>query len=375
MQQQRSAPRLRAFLPWVVGTLVTYSAVAGEGVTFSDKWSERRPATQRPGAGKRLSFENPFGSFSSGSSSLNGIAAPPFSPPQGTPLSPRERELLQQRRDWIMQTTDDRLGNREEVNRALGVRDYSPDPSKKESEEDKGTLIRYYEKLEAAETAPGLSLRSPPENDTTTRDSLSPLGLDGTPRAPGSDPFRSSLDPSRSSPGSPRLNDIAATGVRGDSLTPATRQFGLWERPFENASSDSRRPSLAFRTSLGADGTAEGPSGIERVLGGAPAVSPVAPLSRGPLTSLDPVTTYPDPTREALNPVVASPATSLGSPLQASGSALGRPMLASPVSPLRNLGAGARGPGEMFGSPAAASSSPRTLNSMKLQLEMPRRGF
>lgn len=363
----------RAALGCLAGTLVALSAAAGEGVTFSDKWSDRRPATQ-PGreTGRRFSLENPFGSFNSGSSSLHGIAAPPFSPPEPTPLSPRERELLEQRRDWIMQTPGDRMRDSDAVNRAFGVREYAPETSKKESDTEKGTLLRYYEKLQATDAAAAKVVRAPADSATT--DSLSPLGLGGAPRFGAPRPFRSSLEPARGSLGAPRLNDIAANGFRGESLTPDDRQLGRWERPFEPSSSE-RRPSLAFGPAESAAESGE-LTGIQRVLGAAPLAGPVTPLNRGPITSLDPVTTYPDPTREALNPVVSSPVGGLGSPLQAGPGTRDRSLTMTPSAGLRDLGNNPlRGSSEIFGSAAPASSSSRTLNSMKVQLEMPRRSF
>jgi len=104
--------------------------------------------------------------------------------------------------------------------------------------------------------------------------------------------------------------------------------------------------------------------------------SPVGnPIGRDPISSLDPVTAYPDPTRQALNPVVSSPVGSLGSPLQAASPGRDRPLASSPSSVMRDLGGGSfRG---AF-SPSAASpilNERRTLNSMKVTLEAPRRGF
>jgi len=375
MQQRRSFVRHVPLpsLGVLLSAVMAAAAWAGEGVTFSDKRSAPRSATSSRSAGRRLAIENPLGSLDPGASSLQGFAAPPFAAPRPGPISPRERELREQRRDWIMQAPDSRLRNNDEVNRAFGVRDYSPENStkekEKESDQNKGALIRYYEKLESAESTPSTAAGATAEKETT--DSLSPLGLERPPQYYMGSEGR--LGPGEISGGDPmavRLNDISA-GLRNDPFGEAARQAGRWPKPFEVDRGGARRPALSFQSGTGGE-IAGQPSGVERLLGASPIDNPVG---RGSVSSLDPVTAYPDPTREALNPIVAPPVTSLGSPLQAGAAMRDRPLAVSPSSVMRDLGGnslrGALGPA----SSAASLNQRRTLQSIKVQLDAPRRNF
>lgn len=368
---------LSPLLGGLVVVLVSAAGWAGEGVTFSDRRSEPRPAvTSRP-ASRGLGLDKPLGSFDPGASSLQGITAPPFATPNAIPLTPRERELLIQRRDWILQSPDNRLGSSEEVNRAFGVRDYKPESSGKDNdkEKEKGTLSRYYEKLEAAEEAqssvkPQDQERSTPDNNNNA-DSLSPFGVERTPQDFwGGGGYLGPSDRSSGDSMSPRLGDFSS-GFRSDSLGMAARDANRWPKPFEADRSSGRKSSFSFQTLGGAE-AANQPTAAERLLGSNPVGNPIG---RDPISSLDPVTAYPDPTRQALNPVVSSPVGSLGSPLQAASPGRDRPLASSPSSVMRDLGGGSfRG---AF-SPNGASpvfNERRTLNSMKVTLEAPRRGF
>lgn len=370
MQRRGSFARARFAVGLLLATASTAVVWAGEGVTFSGRRPDPRPAATSRTPGSRLTIQSPLNSFGPGASSLQAIPAPPFAAPRALPLSPRERELMEQRRDWIMQSSENRLDSRDEVNRAFGVRDYDPDTAakkKKESETDKGTLTRYYEKLEAEESAPAEPGHSKPEET----DSLSPMGLEPLPAYGGYDSY---LSPGNragagNDPMSPRLNDISA-GLRSDPFGAAAREAGRWPQPFEAERPGSRKPSFSFQSGTGGESAAQ-PSSVERLLGGNPIDTTV---SRGPVSSLDPVTAYPDPTREALNPVIAPPVTSLGSPLQADGSVRDRSLAVSPSSALRDLGGS-----PLRSSFGAISTGPRverrTLNSMKVQLDAPRRSF
>lgn len=371
MQPRRSCLGQGSALSRVLFLMLTCGASAGEKVTFTDKRSPHEPVTQsRPGTA-RVTIESPLGSFSPGSSSLRGIPAPPFSSPRPAPLTPQQREALDQRRDWIMQTPDDRLADSEKVNRALGVRDYSAEDAGKTAEEatENGTLLRFYEKLEAGESADLPAATGQASSEPT--ESLSPLGLDGAPTFPGAQPHAPSGEwsPAYGTPSSWN-NGVPAGRLEPFRVPP--RALGAMERPFEPRRGAESTSSFLRQVIAGTEGAPE-PSGIERLLGGSPISSPIAsPIVRSPITSLDPVTAYPDPTREALNPVVTSPIGSLNSPLQAGAATSPRSLLTTPSLMGRTL----VGSESVGGSLKAGSRNDRgALQSIKVQLEMPRRSF
>ncbi len=372
---------MREQVTWVERTGVITAALsclafvtlAGEGVTFSDRNSNRRPVTEGRGAARRFSTQNPFGGFDSGSSSLQSIPATPFASPQPTPLSPRDRERLQQQRDWIMNAPEDRLRSSDDVNRALGVRDYQPETESKENEAAQGNLVRFYQKLEAAEADAAKATSLDPSRERPT-DSLSPLGADSrsgsTPfGAPSSFQHRDGRPESRG----PRFSDLSLGGP-SEPLGTLGRQPGQWDGLFDRSRNNDRPSTFSvLETNPGAP---KEPRDLERLLGGNPVTSP---LAQSPITSLDPVTAYPDPTREPLNPVVSSPVGTLPSPLQAD-TRIGRggrqPLLgASPATRNLDRGGSLRGSLGDPNAPAGPVSSQRALGAMKVQLEMPRRSF
>lgn len=121
--------RLRSITTWggVFCALLTM-AHAGEKVRFSDT-KNPASASQNPLLRPDRS-ESPFGGLLDRGSSLSGVTAPPFAPPNQAPvkpLTPRERELLEKRARWIERSPDDISINEKNANDAMGVRDYSLD--------------------------------------------------------------------------------------------------------------------------------------------------------------------------------------------------------------------------------------------------------
>ncbi|MCZ7636619.1 MAG: hypothetical protein M5U12_11695 [Verrucomicrobia bacterium] len=372
-----------------LGLAGVVSTTAQEQVIFSDPKSKASPPAESQSKVKRSQgWENPFSNLKPGNS-LQGITAPPFAPPSSlapsrSPLTPRERELLMERRDWILRSPGSGADTELDVNRAFGVREHSVEGNTSESTAPKGDLLRYYERLESSDT-PG----APQPGTDPLRNPAGPLGLGS---APGRDGYRPpgerSLEPRVSAPaflagpnpGAREPGQEANSGIRAWVDNPFQR-----DRPSgrEASSPDRRTVRAQFLDSPHSPGVAPGPSpeteltGVARLLGANPIVSPVSELS---ITSLDPVTAYPDPTREALNPVVVSPGRNLSGPLVpqdllAAESLERRPNLAP--------SAAARGPLEnpfqsMSGAIGGSESTvggKRKLHSIKAQLELPGRSF
>jgi hypothetical protein len=365
------------------------STTAQEQVIFSDpKTKATAPAESQSKVKRSQGWENPFSNFKPGSS-LQGITAPPFAPPSSlapsrSPLTPRERDLLLERRDWILRSPGSNSDTELDVNRAFGVREHSVEGGATENTAPKGDLLRYYERLEASDTAGAAN----PAADSL-RNPAAPLGLTST---PGNGGYRSpgewSLEPRVSEPGflaNPNPNP-AETGEEANSGIRAWR-----DNPFQRDRSSGRESSfpagdrsvLSSLTPLTAPGVSPAGqpnaelTGVARLLGVNPIVSPVSELS---ITSLDPVTAYPDPTREALNPVVVSPTRNLSGPLVPqdllAAESLGRRPNLAPS-------AAARGPlenpfqsmsGAIKGSETGVGSK-RKLHSIKAQLDLPGRSF
>lgn len=366
------------------------STTAQEQVIFSDPKSKTSaPAESQSKVKRSMGWENPFNNFKPGNS-LQGITAPPFAPPDSltpsrSPLTPRERDLFLERRDWILRAPGSEADSEQDVNRAFGVREHGVEGNASESTAPKGDLLRYYERLESSDTPPG----APQPGADPLRNSAGPLGFNSTPGRDGyRPPGERSLEPRVSAP-------AFLADPQADSREPgqeANSGIRAWvDNPFQRDRSSGREPSsatsersvLSSLTPLTAPGIAPAASpeteltGVARLLGANPIVSPVSELS---ITSLDPVTAYPDPTREALNPVVVSPTRNL------SGSLVPQDLLAAESLERRpNLApsATARGPLEnpfrsMSGAIGGSESTvggKRKLHSIKAQIELPGRSF
>ncbi len=360
------------------------AALAGEKVTFSDSASKpsfRDDAKRNPG--RSVSFDNPFESFGArGSSSLQGVTARPFAPssaaaqPEAAPLTKRELDLFNERRNWILQAPDGgRLGETD-ANKAFGVEGFQSRPSVGAGsglDSRKGDLVNYYEHLEST-SGTGSAAHSPAaQRNEANRfsDSNLPAGdSGGAPANPfaGSSGF-SALTPLGDSPygRSPFAIPPTRTGEQPNNwLQNALRQI--------TQSISKKAASQQDAGNLGGGAQPTDLSGMAMVLGQQPISSPIA---ASPITSLDPVSSYPDSTREALNPVVGQTTTPKASPLDPNfASEKMDKQLQFPTSAaLQGLGANTF----LAPSPAKTLDSPlverRSLQSIKVQFDLPKRSF
>jgi hypothetical protein len=373
------------------------AALAGEKVTFSN--SDRRPNAPATDPRKAKvngtrSIENPFESFGRGSSSLEGVTAPPFAPSAPTPepqapLTDKERRLLDQRQNWILRSADDYQRDQNDANRAFGVEQFDDKGGTRRPEASKGKLVDYYERLSKSQEA---GAQAVPE-------ALRNSGLSG--RTGGSlDSRTGRRDPGASQPDG-SLAPMRATGFAGDrtdlsfeaafSEPESGARFGE-ERLGDNRLGADRQGDDSpewLRTALGQSGALSlgGPAttplsspggiageelrGVSRILGSSPIGNP--------LSSLDPVTAYPDPTREILNPVVGRPVGASLRPAAPGALAgpdqLGRSLPLGGASSVLDGGPGLAQQSGLGKVLDASAPERRSLHSIKVNLEMPKRSF
>ena len=376
------------------------TGLAGETVTFSN--SERRPRTQAADPRKTKpngtrTFDNPLESFGRGGSSLEGVTAPPFAPsvlapePQA-PLTDKERRLLDQRQNWIFRSADDYQREQNDAHRAFGVEAFDNDGGGRRPETGKGKLVDYYERLsrseEAGREAVPEALRNSGVSGRTNGRNGSFSSNHGN-REPGGDQAGGSLAPVRAN---------GLTGDRTDAPFEATSseqesglrfgeerrgETGLGERRPGDDSPKWLRTALEQNSVLTMEAPALSPlpspdglaieelRGVSRILGSSPIGNP--------LSSLDPVTAYPDPTREVLNPVVGRP---IGASIRpAAPGALtrqdqpGRGIQLGGASSILDGGSGLAQQSSLGKVLDSSAPERRALHSIKVNLEMPRRSF
>lgn len=380
---------------------------AGDKVTFSDADAaaprlEQSQKTTPPGQGKRR-WENLLDRLSSPArgGSLEAVTPPPFAPAvPGTetvvPLTEKEWQRLKERQNWIRRRPED-LGKTDRDTPGFpGMRGENqsalPEPSPTPPKARQGWLTEYYEQLSKnrseAETAIPEPLRNAP---WSARDRRRPSN--GLPEAT---PWEGAPPPQGES-----LRPVEATGFGRTEPAAWERSTLATERPRENDSpaeeiardpSWLRNPGSPERSRFSLSPLA-GPSptspgapaleGVARILGQNPIGNPLAaaPLAANPLSSLDPVTAYPDPTRELLNPVTPvksgqgtdPKAVAPGLSSAETAPARSRMLSASP-GPLSSVAPA--GAGSDIRLPATPSPDERRpLHSIKLNLELPRRSF
>ncbi len=350
-------------------------AWAGEKVTFSD--TDRRPTlpdANKRDTGRSINFENPFTSFGSRGGSLNGVTARPFAPstlmttPQTTPLTKRELDLLNERRNWILQRPDGGKLGETDADKAFGVDDFggkSAGKSNSTLDNDQGDLVRYYKSLEdrsgADAATPGQDALKNTVGSLGNQDSRSE-SLGATPANPFAEPT------GLSTLSQPR--DSAFDSLR--SPTAAQENGWLTKSLREINASANRGVAGGLDTVNGAP--AKDLSGMAMVLGQSPIASPIA---ASPISKLDPLSTYPDSTREALNPVIGQSLDSKKSPLQPAFTAsekFDKALRLPPSTALQGLGASMLAPSASR-SIASPLAQPRSLSSTKVQFELPKRSF
>lgn len=351
-------------------------ALAGEKVTFSDTGRKPTlPDANKRDTGRSINFENPFASFGSRGSSLNGVTARPFAPstlmtaPQAAPLTKRELDLLNERRNWILQTPDGGKLGETDADKAFGVDDFGGKSAGSKGttlDNSQGDLVNYYRRLEATSGAD--SAAPAPEALKSSVSSLSnPTSRsDDSPAAPAN-PFAeptgiSSLSQSRDN-------------VFGTLRSPTLGQEQDWVTKSLRQINGSASGGVADRLNA-----ANGPqptdlSGMALVLGQSPITSPIA---ASPISKLDPIGAYPDSTREALNPVVGQALDSKKSPLQpafATTEKFDKALQLPPSTALQGLGANSFLAPSASRSIASPLAQPRSLNSTKVQFDLPTRAF
>lgn len=377
-------------------------ALAGERVTFSN--AEQRPNTpvadpRKAKPGRSYSIENPFENFGRKGSSLDGVTAPPFAPtvslpePQ-LPLTDKERRLLDQRQNWIFRSTDDIQRDQEDAHRVFGVEQFEDNGGGQKSEGGKGKLVEFYERLSKSEQEANDALTD--KVRTSIRSNRSPRpgrypGDAGRGEGPDADGQGGSFVRGDESEGS--LAPVRPMGLGGFDSGPGSefeRGFTGGDRmgrDFDTRSANDRpdwlKAALERNDVLGQSAVSAGPlgagdglaagelRGINRILGSSPIGNP--------LSSLDPVAAYPDPTREAMNPVLGRPLANSMRP------ALSGPLMQSDA-PARSLSLG--GPSPLFGpgpalapqgvlGSAAGIRAPErpAMHSIKMNLDLPRRAF
>lgn len=380
---------------------------AGDQVTFTDADAsaprlEKSKKTTPQDQGKRRweSFLDRLSGPTRGGS-LEAVTPPPFAPAvPGTetvvPLTEKEWQRLKERQNWIHRRPEDLGKTDRDTPGLLGVRGENqvgqPEPSTTAPKPRQGWLTEYYEQLSknrsGAETAIPEPLRNSPESARDRRRQLNPLPEVSA--WEGASPQRGES-----------LRPVEAAGFgRGD--TPAWERSALaTQRPGETdmtAEQMAREPLwLRNRGSLERSRYSLSPQvgpapalpgtpaleGVARIMGQNPIGNPLAaaPLAANPLSSLDPVTAYPDPTRELLNPV-----TPVKSGQGADPKAVGPGLNSAETTPARNRMLSAS-PGPLSSvAPAGAGADVRlpatptpderrALHSIKLNLELPRRSF
>ncbi len=355
------------------------SALAGEKVTFSD--SVRKPtlpAESKRNTGRSVSFSNPFEDFGArGSSSLRGVTARPFAPsapmaqPDATPLTKRELDLLNERRNWILQAPDGGKLGETDANKAFGVDGF--EGGKKGGvgsglDSSQGDLVNYYQRLEA--TSGTGSAATPPAVVRSSVNGLSSPTLSsddsgGAPANPFAGPTGfSARNQTRESPF--EIRRVSPAEQDRDSLNNALRQI-----------TSSASKAVAGPQDAGIGGVQPADlSGMAMILGRNPISSPIA---ASPISSLDPIAAYPDSTREALNPVLGQAATPKPLPFQpsfATSEKFDKALQLPPSTALQGLGANT-----FLAPPSVPKSldSPlverRSLQSIKAQFDLPKRSF
>lgn len=346
-----------------------WALAAGEPVKFSD--------TAGRGVGSALESmtrqREVITPDQSSRPSLQGITAGPFAPTTSSPalnsLTAKERDLLDRRRNWLFYSNEQLRQTDQSVQRALGVRLADDGLTRGETPDGlpRTAMERYV--LDAnGDRPPDAGVIPGAERSTLTP---LPRPLDsGDSRSPvfgGADILRgasSTLRTETLSLGTYSLEELIE-GARANRA--ATRQSTL-------------NLGLQPSTRLGERNGLADP-GESSVLGMSE-MSLTAPYEKavGPRISeiLDPINTYPDKTREALNPVVGSaqpngsmdPLFSDRRPSNAQLGPLGR---AAALDLQSRPNAGLLGP--VMGSTEERGPKTSALKAMPLRLDIPGRSF
>lgn len=381
--------------------------IAGDKVTFSDADAAAprleksvRTAPQEQGRRRWESFLDRLSSPSRGGS-LEAVTPPPFAPAvPGTetvvPLTEKEWRQLKERQNWIHRRPEDLGKTDRDTPGVLGVRGENQpamsEPLPTTSKARQGWLADYYEQLSKNRSESETSIPEPLRNAPwSARDRRRPSNVlpEATPWEGAPPQMGESLRPV----------EAAGFGRSGPAAwersAPATERPRETDTPVEEVAREPswlRNPGSPDRGRFSLSPLA-GPAptspgapaleGVARIFGQNPIGNPLtaAPLAANPLSSLDPVTAYPDPTRELLNPVTpvkSGQGTDTKAAAPGLNSAETTParsrMLSASPGPLSSVAPA--GAGADVRLPATPSPDERrALQSIKLNLELPRRSF
>lgn len=381
-------------------------ARAGEAVIFSDseKAGEKLEESRKAPAQRKPRFENFLDRLSQPrGSSLEAVAPPPFAPTAPgaetvTPLTEKEWQQLKERQNWIHRRPEDLGKDARDPQRAFGVREQNQPGSPGSPKARQGWLVEYYQQLGKTQAEAENAVPGPLRNASgALRDRRRDGGRDG--REPygalaGDGAVRPEAGESLHPVGASGFSRVEAVAGERSPAVSEDLQFtaeNLFDAP-GGTDKGSRDPSW-LRSPSGLERPRPGFSPLSRLPAAPinPAVAEVNrllgndplgnPLAANPISSLDPVSTFPDPTREVLNPVTpAKPGEGRNSPLAPAA----RPSLETQPTRSRMLSGtpgilGAEPPGTarspLSQPPGAVTEERRGLHSIKLNLELPRRSF
>lgn len=408
--------RLSAVLGLALAGATVLTGRGGEGVIFSDSeqaGARLEDSKPTPPQKQRWQIANPWDQFGRrGGSSLDAVTLPPFAPaapnqPPVVPLTEKEWQMLKERQNWLLyRRFDDPSPSGRDSSEWLGGPDKTDSltPSRAPGQDSpdarkarQGWLTDYYEQLSknrgGAESAVPEPLRNSGglDPDRARNNGLPRPGTlflrDGTPLPAGAESLRPIEMGGFTRGATPGRQTVGSDAGRAETLSSSGRQererpeveLPAWQQGAWGA--NRLRQDLWSRPSQpGVPGPEGQPlEGVARILGSNPLGNPLASasLEAAPLSSLDPVNAYLDPTREALNPV--RPVTQ--DPLRVT------PSGTAGLEPPERRRMLTTAPGVLSGDlPAAAgpalsrpvnggSEERRSLHSIKVNLELPRRSF
>lgn len=378
-------------------------ARAGDAVIFSDseKAGEKLEEARKAPAQRKPRYENFLDRLSqSRGSSLEAVAPPPFAPTAPgaetvTPLTEKEWQQLKERQNWIQRRPEDLGKDARDPQRAFGVREQNQPGVPTNPKARQGWLVEYYQQLGKTQAEAENALPGPLRNANGAlrdrrreggRELYGALAGEGTARPEAGESLRpigaygfsrGAVAPGEPSPATSADLQFSAENLLAD---PRGNEKGgrdpAWLRGAPGL--ERSRPGFSPLPAMPVAPINPAVAEVNRLLGNDPLGQP---LAANPISSLDPVSTFPDPTREVLNPVTpARPGEGRDSLLAPAA----RPSLETQPTRSRMLSGtpgilAAEPPGTarspLSQPPGAAPEERRGLHSIKLNLELPRRSF
>lgn len=378
-------------------------ARAGDAVIFSDseKAGEKLEEARKAPAQRKPRYENFLDRLSQPrGSSLEAVAPPPFAPTAPgaetvTPLTEKEWQQLKERQNWIHRRPEDLGKDARDPQRAFGVREQNQPGAPANPRARQGWLVEYYQQLGKTQAEAENALPGPLRNASGalrdrrrdgSRESYGALAGDGMARPEAGESLRPmgaygfsrvAVAPGEPSPAaSEDLQFSAENLLEGPRGNEKGGSDPAWLRGAHGL--ERSRPGLSPLPAMPVAPINPAVAEVNRLLGNDPLGQP---LAANPISSLDPLSTFPDPTREVLNPITpARPGEGRESLLAPAG----RPSLETQPTRNRMLSGtpgilAAEPPGTarspLSQPPGAAPEERRGLHSIKLNLELPRRSF